>query len=391
MDIKCNQQSPGNQSSAAPRDLVKSKKLDKILIVQNKIPHYRKAFYNALAQHYDVHVIHSGEASRAPGDLYRESVVRVRSVGPFRFQSNVLREVTGGEYLATILMFDIRWCNGFLSLIRGTKSRVLLWGHRYSDSWLANKVRTGLMPYADGMIQYGGEGIARMVVEGTDPAKIFVAQNTIEVLNHADGSSERKSSFLFVGRAQKRKKVDQLLYAFAEVVNSLPSRVTIDIVGAGGENDRLACLAKELGISDRVIFHGAITDETQLKRLFHRSFAYVSPGPVGLGVLHSLAYGVPVVTGVLGKHGPEFEHLREGSNAILFRSTAELSRILTDLSHSPRKASSLGKNAYEHYLREGLLAGMVEGFIQAIENRPQVQVNAKENAKQSQAKMSQAA
>jgi len=75
----------------------------------------------------------------------------------------------------------------------------------------------------------------------------------------------------------------------------MPTNTTIHIIGEGEENEYLKDLSVKLNISNRVIFYGKITNEITLKGLFRQAYAYISPGPVGLGVLHSFAYGVPVL------------------------------------------------------------------------------------------------
>lgn len=46
-----------------------------ILIIQNRIPHYRKALFNRLCKLDDVLVIHSGPITAVEGDQYREVIV----------------------------------------------------------------------------------------------------------------------------------------------------------------------------------------------------------------------------------------------------------------------------------------------------------------------------
>src|SRR5262249_30975968 len=86
-----------------------------------------------------------------------------------------------------------------------------------------------------------------------------------------------------------------------------------------------------------------------------------------LGVLHSFAYGVPVITsrGVL--HGPEVTNLRHGENSVLYEGSWEsLAEVLIKLGNDPEYCSRLGRNGYNHYSRRRTLAHMVEGFLRAV-------------------------
>lgn len=101
----------------------------------------------------------------------------------------------------------------------------------------------------------------------------------------------------FVGRLIPHKGVDVLLRAAA-----LDARFELEVVGSGPEADRLAVLAGELGITERVAFRGHVTEE-DLPALY-RSFdalavpSVPTPGWVeqfGRVVVEAQASGVPVV------------------------------------------------------------------------------------------------
>ena len=342
--------------------------MKKILIVQNMVLHYRKPVYNELSQHYEVTIQHSGSKSVGDDDKYKELIVPVKRTGPFFLQSGVLTEMRTGQYDVVIAMFDIRWLANIIAVFFRKGSRFIYWGHRYSKFRFVNKLRDTLIRVSDGVILYSDSEIDRMMSRGVSPSKIFVAPNTIHIPNHSDGSSCYKDSFLFVGRAQKRKRVDKLIRAFSEILDRIPEDIKINIVGSGEENDELKSFAKSLGVSDRVLFHGEIIDNGKLKPFFERAYAYVSPGHVGLGILHSFAYGVPVVTDKSVKHAQEYDNLKDLENALLFRTFDKLKEILISLCNDDNLSRKLGNNAYEFYVRERSLEHMVGGFRCAIEN-----------------------
>lgn len=343
--------------------------MKKVLFIQNWIRHYRKPVYNELSKHYDVTILHSGSNPVGIDDRYKVIITPVRELGPFFFQSGVLTEMRNGDYDAVIVMFDIRWVANIISVFLRKNTRFLYWGHRYSKNRLGNKLRDILMRRADGVIIYSDCERGRMISNGLPESKVFVAPNTIHIANHSDGSTFDKDSLLFTGRAQKRKKVDILIRAFSEILSRIPENIKINIVGSGAENDKLKSMAEQLGVSSRVIFHGEIVDAEKLRPLFHRAFAYVSPGPVGLAVLHSFAYGLPVVTDYSGRHGPEFGELIDAENSLLYNTYDELKKILVDLCNDKPLAARLGKNAYEHYAENRSLQNMVKGFVEAIDDR----------------------
>lgn len=101
---------------------------------------------------------------------------------------------------------------------------------------------------------------------------------------------------MFLSRVHEKKGLDVLLQALAR----LPRHVTLDIHGDGapGYLAELARLTAELGLSDRVAFHGH-ADSERKARAFAEADLFVLPTRsenFGIAVAEALAYGVPVVT-----------------------------------------------------------------------------------------------
>lgn len=343
--------------------------MKKILIIQNIIPLYRKPLYNLLSEHYHVTVLHSGNATVTDSDLYEEVIKPYYKLTKFYFQKGVLEAIWSNNYEVIITMFDLGWFMNLFGVFVKRKSRYLFWGHRYSKNSIGNIVRNFFMKRCDGIILYSDCEKNRMILNGIDKSKIFIAHNTMLIGNSQNGSLNLvKNKILFVGRAQKRKKVDLLLKAFATIKDNIPSSITIDIVGDGGENLYLSELAASLNIENRVLFHGAITDEALLKPIFMESIAYVSPGAVGLSVLQSFSYGVPVITGRNNYHGPEFSNIYHDVNGFIYESIDDLEKVLTELCNNKNKAKKLGNNAYKYYTEKREMNVMLEGFQKAISN-----------------------
>lgn len=341
--------------------------MKKVLIVQNNIMSYRKELYNSLASKYNIIILHSGKQSKNEKDIYNELIVPKIKVGSFIIQKRIFNEVKNGHYDVIIAMFDLHWINNILLLPFLKKTPLFYWGHRYSDNFIVDRIKILLLKKCDALILYNRSEVDRIIKSGIDNKKIFIAENTIHVENHEDCSSYSKNSFLYVGRAQKRKKVDELIRAFAQIKNKISDDITVDIVGDGDENIYLRKLAVELGVNDRVVFHGSITDNVKLKNFFRNAFAYVSPDAIGLGAQHSFAFGVPVVTISTGYKGAEFENLKHNENAILYENQNELQDVLLKLIRNPKLVEKLGMNAYQLYSTNLSIEKMAQGFIDAIE------------------------
>jgi glycosyltransferase involved in cell wall biosynthesis len=107
--------------------------------------------------------------------------------------------------------------------------------------------------------------------------------------------------FLSVSRLESSKRIDWILRALAELEHahdplSAQSEWALDVVGDGSEAAALRGLAGALGIGDRVVFHGRVSD-AQLEVLFAQAGVFLMPAVQGYGLpaLESLARGTPVI------------------------------------------------------------------------------------------------
>lgn len=114
-------------------------------------------------------------------------------------------------------------------------------------------------------------------------------------------SSERRTvsdtvtRFIFVGSLYELKNVDVTIRALYQALGD--AHYTFDIVGEGAENDRLHKLVDELGLQDKVIFHGRKSrDEAQ--KLIEKADCFVmvsSREAFGLVYVEAMAKGLMVV------------------------------------------------------------------------------------------------
>ncbi len=120
---------------------------------------------------------------------------------------------------------------------------------------------------------------------------------------------------LFLGRLDYDKRVDVLLRAVASLTEH--SNLRVELVGDGGERDRLKKLAISLGISNRVSFLGHVTDE-ELPGIYERATVFVMPSIAELqsiATMEAMASGRPII----GADAMALPHLvHDGDNGYLF-------------------------------------------------------------------------
>jgi phosphatidyl-myo-inositol dimannoside synthase len=93
------------------------------------------------------------------------------------------------------------------------------------------------------------------------------------------------------------KGVDVTLRALPAIAQAVPT-VKYLVIGRGNDQPRLAQLAAELGVADRVVFAGFVPT-ADLAKHYCLADAYVMPSQEGFGIvyLEAMACGIPVLSG----------------------------------------------------------------------------------------------
>jgi len=129
------------------------------------------------------------------------------------------------------------------------------------------------------------------------------------------GLSEHKRIVLYVGRLSHEKGVHDLLQALHTVGESL-SDVDLHLVGDGPLRQQLGQVAAQLGMQDRVIFHGWV-DQPNLPTYYSAADVSVMPSlsePFGRVAAEAMACASPFLcTSVSGMA----DHIRDGETAFL--------------------------------------------------------------------------
>lgn len=235
--------------------------------------------------------------------------------------------------------FNLRRPHTWIWVFLFPKKRWIFFGQGtwQSRNSFANLVRKFLLKVSSGYVAYTGEGADSLESFGYPPKKIRVARNTLAVSNA--GWTDGESYFLYVGRLQERK---ELLIAIKALSST---NAKFKIVGDGEILDDLKRLVQTNNLQDRVTFHPGVYDDIKLKGLFEGAIAYLSPGALGLGVVHAFSYAVPVVTLADREHGPEFAYCND-SNSYICANETRLAWLLNTLEprsqeHVKRKIAAL--------------------------------------------------
>lgn len=126
-------------------------------------------------------------------------------------------------------------------------------------------------------------------------------------------SPDERVQLLCVARLIERKGIDVLLAAFARLRST---NAVLHIVGSGRDEQQLRRLAATMGITERVVFHGAM-NHADVQRMYRAADVFVLPTlseSCSMALLEAMSAGLPVVT---TRVGGNLQLIQEGHNGLL--------------------------------------------------------------------------
>ena len=132
----------------------------------------------------------------------------------------------------------------------------------------------------------------------------------------ADLTPRTSNRLVFVGRVTLEKEIDVIIRALGRLNAALDA--TLTIVGDGDQRKNLEKLTRELGLADRVVFTGRVTDE-QLRAYLTGASVFVIASVAELqsiATMEAMASGLPI----LAADAMALPHLvHHGENGYLFQ------------------------------------------------------------------------
>jgi glycosyltransferase involved in cell wall biosynthesis len=167
---------------------------------------------------------------------------------------------------------------------------------------------------------------------------------------------------LSVGRLESVKRVDLAIRAMLHAPDSL----RLLVAGTGTQAESLEALATSLGLSSRITFLGAVTDD-QIVDLYAGALAVVFPPydeDYGYVTLESFLSHKPIVT-TSDAGGPN-EFVTDGSNGRVTEPKPEaIGEALTALDRDRRRAARMGDEGYD--LARGITwSGVIDRLTGAV-------------------------
>ena len=346
--------SPSSDPARRPND-----DRPRVAVVYHFFAHYREAVIGRLARSTKARFTffgddHDYESSIKAGSFGAEIDHRAcptrRLRGSWMWQPGLVRVAASREFDQLILLGNPYWIATWIGAIVGrlTGKRVMFWSHGFltPPSGLKGWMRRAFFRLAHEHLFYGRGAKSNAIALGWDPRRIHVIGNSLDLDRQAAARSSidaavrtacRASLFerpelptvICSCRLQPKKRLDLLVHA-ASILRDAGTPVNVIIIGDGPERERLEVASRSASVS--VHFEGACYDERRIALLTMCSDLTVCPGFIGLTAIHSMAYGVPVITNKRSsEEAPEVESIVEGVTGALFEDgdVDDLVRVMT--------------------------------------------------------------
>lgn len=345
----------------------------KVIILYNRLFHYRIPIWNELAKLCDLTVAFSEGDGSVPDGM--EVLFNIMYLPAWKFKCFVLQKanIRGlcRKYDVVIAYGNIAWLK-YSTLPWFNKTPVIYhtigvsasYGKGFDEHKGWDKIRAFFYAKADALAFYTDYPIKKYESMGISRKKMFVAPNTVAVAPIKE--TVKKNTILVIGTLYKEKGIQSLLDVYKELRTTCKLPL-LNIIGKGPDYEIIYQWIKDNNIQDLIVLRGAIYDINEKAKYFAHALACISPKQAGLTVLESMGYGVPFVTTKNAITGGELFNVQNGVNGVVLDNEGELTNVVSDIANNPDKYIAMGRNAKVFYDNNRTPYHMAQGFWDAIQ------------------------
>ena len=343
--------------------------MDKILLVSNRVMHYRQKVYNRF---YDFFRKDGYEFSVLADSF--QNVDYVMRFGHYEVPFSVK------AYIEKLNEIKPKYVILFLHLKDAVMLPVIMWCKMHSvpviywnfginietpDDRIKNTAFHLIHNMCDALITYTPD--MKKYFSSKNQKKLFVAYNTLDFSDidkeavpsrqetRAEYGIKQDKVILYVSRMLPYKRVDLLMEQFADIEN-----IAVVLVGPGFTPEQQAfCDAH-----DNLYYLGEKYG-AEVNAIFKMADVFSTPGHIGLSMNEALFWGLPVIL-LNGLHSPEIYYMKSGVNGYLAKDEADFKQYMLDLLADDKRLKEMSDAALEEYNKEVSIERMYQGFIDAI-------------------------
>lgn len=346
----------------------------KVIILYNKLFHYRIPVWNLIATHCDLTVAYSLGDGSIPSDMQCNFKIMHLPckiyAKRFVIQNDDIRKIVK-NYDVVVAYGDISWLK-YSTLPWFSNNKVVFHtlgvsasyskGYDQQKKW--DKIRYLFYKKAAALAFYTSYPIQKYKKLGIQESNMFVAPNTVSVepVNYP----VIKDSILMIGTLYKEKGIQLLLDAYLQL-KDLQNLPNLFIIGNGPDYNIIKEWINFNNMSDLIHLEGPIYNISDKAKYFARAIACISPKQAGLTVLESMGYGVPFITSANAITGGEMLNIHNGIDGIILENESDLIKIIEDIALEPNKYIEMGLKAKEFYDKNRTIKHMADGLWNAIQ------------------------
>ncbi len=358
--------------------------MNKVLILQEIIPHYRIPLFDEIGNDPDISlaVAYDGKTKFSnAGNFSFKAIPYVNGKLWKFFDIKGIRAIAG-EFDQVIMLFDLRWLPTFIKLLWYKKNaKIYFWGIGISSEKgirkkpLLDRLRFFLTDISAGTILYSDKIAGYYLQHVRKKDHVHVAANTILVERFPFPAGER-TRILSIGSFKAYKNLGSLVIAFSKVIDRIPPHITLDFIGDGEDEPRLRALVQQFNLQNRVIFWGRKESDEDIYPIISKAIVSVSPAQAGLSVLHAMAFGCPFLTSYNAITGGERFYIDDNVNSYFYDATVEgLADKIVWIINNPEFNEQVAANAYDFYHTKCSIRNYADTFINIIKNVDYESVN----------------
>ena len=198
---------------------------------------------------------------------------------------------------------------------------------------------------------------------------VYIPQHAVGDLANKDLSSNNKvPHFMFAGNLGKGQTLDVIIKALSLIERDF----VMDFVGSGSAENELKQLSKELGLLDKVVFHGR-KSYTEMESMYKTADALLitlrgnnEVGNTLPGKFQTyMSVGKPIFGAINGATNELIKESKCG-DCVAAGDYEGLARILTDFIDNPTKFSNCGNNARDYFSKNFTLDIFMDRLEQTL-------------------------
>ena len=172
--------------------------------------------------------------------------------------------------------------------------------------------------------------------------KIKEIPNGVDVFKREKNLNQKSISILTIGRLIDRKRIDMLIDLIPEVNKTF--EVTLTIAGSGPNEKKLMKQAKNLQISEKIIFLGEIEKDEIEYHLAQANIFVLPSSSEGMSnaLLEAMSAGLPSIVANIAANRTL---IMDGKTGKMFTDSSSLKKAIIELCHDFELRESIGKSA----------------------------------------------